>query len=100
MRCTSTASPSGLPGNNVGATRAYVSPFASLDRYAGMYWVSICNARFGPDGRVSRNSPARLGFSTEARDQKYGVKKATGPLKLPVLRNKVQQWFPVGTSFP
>ena len=24
----------------------------------------------------------------------------TGPLKLPVFRNSVQHWLPVGTSFP
>ena len=65
-----------------------------------MCWVSICTALFGSDGRVSRNNPLSFGFSTEARDQKYGRKNVTGPLKLPVLRNRVQQWFPVGTSLP
>ncbi len=30
------------------------------------------------------------GFSVVACDQKYGVKNATGPLKFPVLRNRVQ----------
>src|SRR4051794_1891685 len=80
MRWTSGASPPGLPGNSVGATRAYVSPFASLDRYAGTFWVSICNALFGSDGWASRNRPLSVGFSRVGRDQKYGVKNATGPL--------------------
>ena len=43
-----------------------------------MCWVSIWTALFGSDGRLSRNEPARLGFSTEGRDQKYGKKNVTG----------------------
>jgi len=39
-------------------------------------------------------------FSTVGLDQKPGRKKATGPLKLPVLRKSVQHWSPVGTSLP
>ena len=37
---------------------------------AGMCWVSICNARFARDGRLSKNMPARRGSSVEGRDQK------------------------------
>jgi hypothetical protein len=51
-------------------------------------------------GRASRNSPPKAGFSIVGRDQKYGRKNVTGPLKLPVFRNSVQQWLPVGTSLP
>jgi hypothetical protein len=29
-----------------------------------------------------------------------GVKNAAGPLKLPVLKNSVQHWLPVGTFLP
>src|SRR6478609_8503787 len=65
-----------------------------------MYWVSIWTALFGSDGRVSRNRPPTFGFSTVGLDQKYGWKYATGPLKLPVLRNRVQLCLPVGTSLP
>src|SRR6478609_2179438 len=68
--------------------------------YAGTCWVSICTALFGSDGRVSMNIPAYFGFSTVGFDQKYGRKNVTGPLKLPVLRNSVQHWLPVGTSLP
>ena len=35
-----------------------------------------------------------------ARDQKFGVKKQTGPLKFAEFRKSVQQLSPVGTSLP
>ncbi len=65
-----------------------------------MCCVSTDTGLFGSDGSVSRNSPPSSGFSTDGLDQKYGRKNVTGPLKLPVFRNSVQQWLPVGTSLP
>ena len=42
-----------------------------------------------------------LALSYGAREEIIdGVKKATGPLKLPVLKNSVQHWLPVGTFLP
>ena len=75
-------------------------PFSPEAMIAGTYCVSIWMALFGPTGRESSIRPAHSGCSTVACDQKNGVKNATGPLKFPVLRNKVQHWFPVGTFFP
>lgn len=60
-------------------------------KIAGMCCVSIWIALFGPAGRESSIRPAHSGFSMVACDQKKGVKKATGPLKLAVFRNSVQQ---------
>ena len=39
------------------------------------------HCRFGSDGRLSRNIPAKRGSATVGCDQKYGVKNVTGPLK-------------------
>ncbi len=73
-------------------------PFASLAMFAGMCCVSIGTALFGSGGRMSRKSPPSSGLSTLGFDQKCGTMKVTGPLKLPVFRNSVQHWLPVGTS--
>src|SRR3954452_23204117 len=97
---TSSESPLASRGNVTGATRAYVSPLASAACAAGTYCVSICTVRAGSLGRLSSSRPASSGFTTDPWDQKYGVKNATGPLKLAVLRNSVQQLSPVGTSLP
>ena len=67
---------------------------------AGTCCVSIWMALFGPAGRESSSIPAHSGCPIVACDQKKGVKKVAGPLKLAVLRNRVQHWFPVGTFFP
>ena len=94
------ASSPALAGYWMGTTQAYVSPFASVAAYVRTCCVSICTALFGSDGRVSRNSPASSGSSIVGFDQKYGTKTVTGPLKLPVFRNRVEHWLPVGTSCP
>ena len=99
-RCSTTVLPSAPTGNEVGATRAKVSPLALVASAAGTCCVSIWNALFGSDGRESRSSPACFASTTAACDQKYGVKKHTGPLKLAVLRNSVQQLSPVAMSLP
>ncbi len=78
--------------------RAQVSPRASVAWTLGMYWVSICSGRLGPLGRLSSSLPARAASASLACDQKYGVKNATGPLKVRVFRNSVQQRSPVGRA--
>ena len=55
---------------------------------------------FGSDGRESSSRPEYLASTSAECDQKYGVKKHTGPLKLRVFKNSVQQLSPLGILVP
>lgn len=80
-RCSTTVLPSSPAGNDVGATRAYVWSAASTAIAAGTYCVSIWNALLASEGRESSSMPANSGWTSTERDQKYGVKNATGPFE-------------------
>jgi hypothetical protein len=69
-------------------------------RLAGTCWVSIGTALVDPEGRVSRDIPGSSVFSMVGFDQRYGMKEVTGPLKLPLLRNSIQQLLLIGTFLP